>query len=272
MSVFTTTQQQFNSFMSNYLAQDKNTFKTIEDILLGDKNKIKQFVANSKVLLLSEPKLLACNQQSLIKALIKTAQLGLPLNQDCCYLIPYGDNVQLQIGYKGLVLLSAKVGITTRSVLVFEGEELNIEEGFENSLIHKRNPDLNFDAPIRGAYAVALLPNGKKVFEYMSYSELQKIENLSQSKGKQIWNLWASEMHRKAPLKRLLKVQMYNANLDILDIQKIKKIVDYDNADFSGLDITELKEESENIIIQRSEPTAEEKGNVLTQTALDALS
>ena len=58
------------------------------------------------------PKLAQCSPQSFIGAMLNAAQLGLepntPLGQ--AYLIPYGNQCQFQIGYKGLIDLAHRSG------------------------------------------------------------------------------------------------------------------------------------------------------------------
>lgn len=57
------------------------------------------------------PKLAKCSQESLLGALMTSAQLGLePGILGQAYLIPYGNNVQFQIGYKGMIELLRRSG------------------------------------------------------------------------------------------------------------------------------------------------------------------
>ena len=55
----------------------------------------------------SNKKLQACTPESFLGAMMQAAQLGVepntPIGQ--AYLIPYGNQVQFQLGYKGLILL-----------------------------------------------------------------------------------------------------------------------------------------------------------------------
>jgi recombination protein RecT len=57
-------------------------------------------------------KLQACEPMSFIAAMMKSAQLGLEPNTTLgqVYLIPFGNKVQFQLGYKGLLELVQRIG------------------------------------------------------------------------------------------------------------------------------------------------------------------
>ena len=65
-----------------------------------------RFVRIAITTIRQNPKLAQCNQESLLGALMVSAQLGLePGVLGQCYLIPYGRECQFQIGYKGMIEL-----------------------------------------------------------------------------------------------------------------------------------------------------------------------
>lgn len=89
----------------------------------------------------SNPKLQQCEPVSFLAAMMQSAQLGLepntPLQQ--AYLIPYGTQVQFQVGYKGLLDLAQRSGQfkTIYAHAVYENDEFEIEYGLEQKLKHK---------------------------------------------------------------------------------------------------------------------------------------
>ena len=56
------------------------------------------------------PKLLACTRESLMLAMLQSAALGLEPNGRDAHLIPYGDQCQFQLDYKGIVQLVRRSG------------------------------------------------------------------------------------------------------------------------------------------------------------------
>ena len=66
---------------------------------------VDKFVRTALTAINSNPKLASCTQQSLLAAIMNSAQLGLEFNTPLgeAYLIPYGSTVNFQIGYKGLL-------------------------------------------------------------------------------------------------------------------------------------------------------------------------
>ena len=87
----------------------------------------------------TNPKLAACTPKSFLGAMMSAAQLGLepntPLGQ--AYLIPYRnkgvDEVQFQIGYKGLVDLAYRSGEVevVQAQTVYENDKFECEYGLE---------------------------------------------------------------------------------------------------------------------------------------------
>ena len=59
----------------------------------------------------TNPKLLECSVESLLGAVLQSAQLGLePSLMGQCHFIPYKGQVSFQIGYKGLIDLVTRNG------------------------------------------------------------------------------------------------------------------------------------------------------------------
>lgn len=91
-----------------------------------------------------KPELQACTPQSLMGALVLSAQLGLvpgPLGH--VYLVPYGNTktrgkeVQFQIGYKGFVVLADRAGYSITGDAIREGDYFDFEVGSEARVTHK---------------------------------------------------------------------------------------------------------------------------------------
>lgn len=157
------------------------------------------------------PKLAACSQASLLGALMTIAQLGLePGVLGQCYLIPYGTECQLQLGYKGMIELLRRTGQLSDiyAYPVYSNDEFNIEYGLERKLTHKpafNNADGRGE--ITGFYSVAILKDGTRAFEYMTKDEVITHEE-KYRKGKYKNDVWIKnfeEMAMKTVTKKMLK-------------------------------------------------------------------
>ena len=157
----------------------------------------------------SNPKLQQCDPVSFLAAMMQSAQLGLepntPLGQ--AYLIPYGKQVQFQLGYKGIIDLAMRSGQyeSIYAHAVHENDDFDMDYGLEQSLKHK--PLLSGDrGPVIGYYAVYKLTNGGYGFAYMTRDEIQahgKKFSKSFSNGPWVTNFDA--MAKKTVIKQALK-------------------------------------------------------------------
>lgn len=157
----------------------------------------------------ANPALQKCDPKSFIAAMMQSAQLGLepntPLGQ--AYLIPYGTNVQFQVGYKGMLELAQRSGKikTIYAREVYENDTFDVEYGLNQDLKHK--PLLQGDkGQIIGYYAVYHTVDGGYNFVFMTKDEVLAF---AQSKSKTFkngpWQTDFDAMAKKTVIKQLLK-------------------------------------------------------------------
>ena len=154
-------------------------------------------------------KLQQCDPMSFIAAMIQSAQLGLepntPLGQ--AYLIPYGKQVQFQIGYKGLLELAQRSGKikTLYAHEVRENDTFDIDYGLNQTLTHK--PLLKGDrGEVIGYYAVYHLDTGGNSFIFMTKDEvLEHAKRFSKTYNSGPWQTDFDAMAKKTVIKQLLK-------------------------------------------------------------------
>lgn len=179
-------------------------------------------------------KLQQCNPVSFLAAMMQSAQLGLepntPLGQ--AYLIPYGHNVQFQIGYKGLLELAQRTNKykNIQAQIVYENDEFDIEYGLNPVLKHI--PFMTGDrGKVIGYYAVYNLTNGGQGFEYMTKGEVEKhAKKFSKTFNNGPWTTDFDEMAKKTVLKKLLKYAPMSTELattvnideQLIDEKKLK--------------------------------------------------
>lgn len=155
------------------------------------------------------PKLLDCTPRSLLGAVIQCAQLGLePGVLGHAYLIPYGQDVQLVIGYRGLIQLARRSG----EISTVNAHEVYSEDKF--SYRYGLNPELNHTpsetakrGDITHFYAVVKLKDGGAQFEAMTKAQVDAHRDRYSRAAKQgPWVTEYVEMGKKTVLRRVLKL------------------------------------------------------------------
>lgn len=162
----------------------------------------------------TNPKLAQCTPASFLGAMMSAAQLGLepntPLGQ--AYLIPYknrgNDEVQFQIGYKGLIDLAYRSGEVelVQAHIVYENDTFECEYGLEPKLVHKP-ADSDRGEAVK-VYAMFKTKSGGYGFDVMSMDDVRRhAEKYSQAykSGFSPWKSNFEEMAKKTVLKRVLK-------------------------------------------------------------------
>lgn len=182
------------------------------------------------------PKLLECSPNSLLGAVIQSAQLGLEPDGALgeAYLIPFGKSYkdtsgnwqkkmecQFMPGYRGIAKLVRNSGdvISVSAKEVCENDIFEFEYGSNEKLIHK--PAMNNRGAVIYLYAYARLKDGGFQFEIMSKEEVDLIKyqayrkNNPKNKDKGnheieklidgVWKDYYTEMARKTVFKKLSK-------------------------------------------------------------------
>lgn len=170
------------------------------------------------------PSLLECEIPSLISAIGQCAQMGLEPNTVLghAYLVPFKTkkndvwvkNVQVIVGYKGLIDLARRSGhiVSIAAHEVYENDTFELEYGLEEKLRHI--PSIGKDrGEIIGFYAVAHLKDGGHAFDWMPKAEVDAIKESSQGyqsakkyKKDHPWISHYVEMGKKTAVRRLSKM------------------------------------------------------------------
>lgn len=170
----------------------------------------------------SNPKLGQCDPRSVFASIIVASQLGLePGVMGQCYLIPYKNECQLQIGYQGLIELVRRTGKVKRieAHVVHEKDKFTYRAGLSPILEHE--PCLDGDpGPARLAYAVAEFTDGGFHVEVMTGHQIEAIRDRSQNvqnakkwNKKTPWDTDPDEMWRKTLIRRICKYLPKSAEL-----------------------------------------------------------
>jgi recombination protein RecT len=143
-----------------------------------------------------------CTAPSLFAAVLRSAELNLePGPLGLAWFIPRRSNgvnqVTWQLGYKGIVELAARAGITIQTGVVHEGEHFVENLGTNASIEHRPHP--NPEGKAIAYYAVATLPDGRKLHRVLSLKEIEERRKVGKTKleaGKP-WHDWPDMMARK---------------------------------------------------------------------------
>jgi len=149
----------------------------------------------------------ACDPRSLVGAVIQAAQLGLEFGSTLghAYLIPYGGQATMQVGYRGLMHLARRGGEIKRfeARAVHEGDLFEYEYGTNPHIKHV--PSGKSGQKLAFVYAVATFSDGENQFDVMSVEEVEDVRK-KYSKAQKTWQNSYDEMAKKTVIKRLVKM------------------------------------------------------------------
>lgn len=190
--------------MRGYIEMYKNEFaRALPAVITPER-----FTRIALTALTQNPKLGACSPQSFVGALLTAAQLGLepntPLGQ--AYLIPYGNQCQFQIGYKGMLDLANRSGEikSVEAHIVYENDEFDFAYGLTPKLTHKP-AKTNKGCPV-WVYAVVHLAGDGYAFEVMSFEDcIAHGMRYSKTFKNGPWSTEPEQMAKKTVLKQVLK-------------------------------------------------------------------
>jgi recombination protein RecT len=169
-------------------------------------------------------------RSSLAGAFMKCAELGIEPDGRRAYLIPYKNDVQLIIDYKGIAELAMRSGFIAN----IHADKVCEDDEFEYNIGVIERHRIDFKKPRGDAYAyyaVVTFKDGTKKTEVMSRAEVDAIKERSSAWGAWLkwkkvcpWNTDYDEMAKKTVFKRLAKW--------IPQSSELQKAIDFDNDDY----------------------------------------
>jgi phage RecT family recombinase len=181
-----------------------------------------------------EFKLLACDNASIARAVLKAATLGLEFHGQA-FLIPYGAQCTFMSSVWGELARVQRTGQLKRcwAEVVYEADEFEIVVGEFPKLVHVLTKSITLpgaNIPIgdvkaiikkeqggRGAplfaYACGELPSGVVIWDYMLESEMALGRSLAASTNSPAHRNWGDEMRSKMALRRAMKKWPHGAEL-----------------------------------------------------------
>ena len=155
----------------------------------------------------------SCSQASIANSLMDMATLGLNASKKQGYFISYGGKCQFQKSYFGNITLARRNGLKTiNAEIIYDGDtfKYHIENGMKVIDVHEQD-FMNIDNDkILGAYAVAIMDDGRKVVEVMNINQLKKAWNQRMGGLKEDANSthmkFKDQMAKKTVINRLCKL------------------------------------------------------------------
>lgn len=153
------------------------------------------------------PKILQCTPVSVMQCVMTCSELGLaPDPFGSVYLVPYGADCTLIVGYRGLLTLARRSGKVSMiyAEVVREGDVFEYEMGLEPQLRHK--PSLAAgDRRAQYIYAVAKLTDGCSQFVVLTVADVERVRGRSRAARSGPWVTDWDEMAKKTAVRRLMK-------------------------------------------------------------------
>jgi len=160
-----------------------------------------------------------CTPLSVMSCVVEIAQLGLEPEGVLghAYMVPFGNQCTLIVGYRGFMHLMYQSGVVTEvsAEIVRRGDKFQRVLGTERQLVHVPDPIPEKDEEKNwiGAYAVARFLNNQTAFEYLEKVKIYHARSRSRGyqsymKGDAKSTPWISdpeEMWKKTPIRRLAK-------------------------------------------------------------------
>jgi recombination protein RecT len=155
-----------------------------------------------------------CDVKSVLAGLMEAASLGLTVDgvRGQAYLVPRKSGnskiATFQIGWKGLVTLAGRSGITVAASAVREGDFLEYQKGSHPRIDHKPSLDGDDDEDlITSFYAVATFPDGRPpAFDIKSRAWMEKFRDqfAARKADNAPWWVHFEAMGRKTMIRRVL--------------------------------------------------------------------
>ena len=159
------------------------------------------------------PALAQTTPESFYSSVQWLAQMGLePGGPDqLAYLVPYKDQCQPQVGYRGMIQIAINEGKIKKinAVVVYENDDFEYSEGLSPDIKHK--PKMNGPrGAMKYVYAYAILPSGEHAFVVMNEDEINKhkARSLAARSERDTINMWRDfpeQAWKKTAIRELYK-------------------------------------------------------------------
>ncbi len=196
--------------LADHLQTD--TFQRHLEAILPDHMGSERFASVCLRQLSTTPKLQECSLRSVIGGMMEAATLGLEIGtQGECWLIPYGNEAQLQIGLWGHMALAWRSALLAdvQIDVVLPGDRFTFRKGTDAYLHHEPQKGRNLNEAervIEWVYAVVRTKGGGTIFDAFDAAWIERIRSRSKAPNSPAWTNFYAEMAQAKCLKKVLKV------------------------------------------------------------------
>lgn len=174
---------------------------------------VDRFVRVAITTVRKSPQLQACNAISIVGCIMESAQLGLEISGVLghAYMVPYNNEAQLQIGYRGFTALandSDKIDWCDGKV-VYEGDIFDYQLGTDPYIKHTPCGESDFDK-VTHAYFITKLMSGSAIFNVWPVEKIlahrdKYSKAYQKKKSDNAWSLAPEPMYIKTVARPTLK-------------------------------------------------------------------
>ena len=195
--------------------------------IMRSEDEAKQFCQNLFIIAEKNPKIFKCSENSILATMLASATTKLKVNtpEQVAYAIPYGNELQFQASYQGLITLAKRTGkldaIYAEIILPHEESEFLVEDGkqkmkhiidmtanrslFELGEFKDGKAVKGKEPGYKGVYAVAWERGSTHpTIVFMTPQDVAHVR-ASGSKTDNVWLSHPSDMIKKSAIKKLTK-------------------------------------------------------------------
>lgn len=168
---------------------------------------VEKFTRVAMTAIQNNPQLQNADRSSLFGSIVRLAQDGLLPDGREAALVMFGNKAQAMPMIAGVLKKVRQSGEVAKvsAQVVYENDHFVVSYGFDEDVTHNPPPlDKPRGNPI-GAYATAVLKDGSRLLEVMSFEEIEKVRSVSRAAKNGPWVQWWGEMARKTVMRRLSK-------------------------------------------------------------------
>ena len=224
----------------------------------------------SAYLTLASGGLLNTDQTALAQALLDMCIQGLTPAKRQCYFINYGGKVNMMRSYFGdrSVCINAGIVEEIQANIIYQDDVVNVNYVNDRMTVEHTTNWANFEKPIIGAYAWAILPDGTKIYDIMTISRIKKSWSMSKNTtNNKLQNNYTDDACKRTVIRHLAK-NLFNSSGDNEVITRSYNETtenEYDNKrEFQNATIEEVKDVQEQVNASQEfkvDDEIEENGN-----------
>ena len=166
-----------------------------------------RFLRNVSSQVKMNPAIQNCRPDTIINSIIRATHLGLDIGVlGSAWIVPYGDQANLVIGYAGLIDLANRSG-TVNAIHSGVVRKNDIYKRTEDNFSHDYDAFGTAESrgPVVGCYCLVDLKNGSRQIETMNLEDIEQVRSGSRSGNNGPWVSYFEEMAKKSVIRRALK-------------------------------------------------------------------